>query len=334
MDQVSKDIPSELKKKVAQTFDEVVKAYMEKYKISQGVSCVMKGHELLAQSGYETDKDTLFRIASITKFFTRVGVMKLVEQNKLSVNTPVFPLLGLEPLPGEELNPNLNKITVQHLLDHQGGWDQQITGEITFQRPVVAKAVGKSEAEVTPEDMVRYMLSKPLQFEPGSKKSYSGFGYSVLGRVIEKTSRTSYEDFINTQLTEPLGLHSIQLGHTAKEQTLPNETSYEKDSGTDSEEDPYMDLCLEMADSAGGLISNASDLCKFLNYYWGNGQPRKEEVGKYYFMNGRSVGTLALADQMKDGINFVVLFNNRHNRDNKKDDELRISLEEVLGQTI
>lgn len=332
MDQTPNDPSVESKEQLASRFNQTVKLYMEKYKISQGVGCVMRDDDVLVQEGFGTDKDTLFRIASITKFITRVGIMKLVGEERLDLDTPAFPLLGLEPLGGEEFNPDLNKITVQQLLDHQGGWDAQTAGEITFQRPIVAKAVGKPEEEVTPEDMVRYMLSKPLQFEPGTKKSYSGFGYSVLGRVIEKVSGLSYEDYIKTQLTEPLGLHSIQLGHSAKEQALPNEAIYEKDSGTDSPEDPYKSVPFEIADSAGGLISGAPDLCKFLNHYWGNGQPRHPgETGKYYYMNGRCVGTLALADQMKDGTNFVVLFNNRHNRDNKKDDELRVSLESIFS---
>lgn len=313
--------------------DSTIQLYMKKYKISQGVGCVMKGEEVLAHSGFGVDKDTVFRIASITKFFTRVGILQLISQGKLKPDTPAFPLISLQPLPGEKYNSDLNKITIQQLLDHQGGWDSQIVGEITFQRSIVARAVGKSESDVTPEDMVRYMLSKPLQFEPGTKKSYSGFGYSVLGRVIEKVSGLSYGDYIKTQLTEPLGLHSIQLGHTSKNQALSNEATYEKDSGTDSNEDPYKFLCLEMADSAGGLISNSLDLCKFLNYYWGNGQPRHEQIGHYFYITGRCVGTLALALQTKDGINAVILFNNRHNRDNKKDDELRISVEEVISQT-
>lgn len=333
MDQVPNNISSEPREKLAQSVDETIKSYMEKYQISQGVACVMKGDETLVQSGYGVDKDTIFRIASITKFITRVGIMKLVEESSLSLDSPAFPLLGLEPLPGEKFNPDLNKITVQQLLDHQAGWDQQVAGEITFQRPVVAQAVGKAESDVTPEDMVRYMLSKPLQFEPGSKKSYSGFGYSVLGRVIEKVSGLSYGDYIKLRLTEPLGLHSIQLGHTPRDQALPNEAIYEKDSGTDSNEDPYKDLCLEMADSAGGLVSNSSDLCKFLNHYWGNGLPRHEETGHSFFMNGRSVGTLTLALQRKDGVNAVMMFNNRHNRDNKKDDELRESVDKALDQS-
>jgi CubicO group peptidase (beta-lactamase class C family) len=322
----------ESKEKSTQLFDETVNSYMEKYRISQGAACVMKGDSILVESGYGVKKDTRFRIGSITKFFTRVGIIKLVDQNKLTLDTPVFPLLGLKPLEGEQFNLDLNKITVQQLLDHQGGWDQQTAGEITFQRPVVAKAWGKPEQDVTPEDMVRYMLSKPLQFEPGARKAYSGFGYSVLGRVIEKVSGLTYEDFVKNQLTEPLGLHSIQLGHTAKDQTLPDEANYEKDSGTNSNEDPYKDLCLEMADSAGGLVSNAVDLCKFLNHYWGNGKHRNDLTGHHFYMNGRSVGTLALALQRDDGINAVVLFNNRHNRDNKKDEELRVTIDETLSK--
>ena len=317
-----------------QIVDSAIQSYMEKYKISQGVCCVMRGEEILVQSGFGVDKNTIFRIASITKFFTRVGIIQLIEQGRLSLDTQAFPLIDLQPLAGEEFNPDLNKITVQQLLDHQGGWDSQVIGEVTFQRPVITKAVNKPEEQVTPEDMVKYMLSKPLQFEPGTKKSYSGFGYSVLGRVIEKVSGLNYGDYIKTQLTGPLSLYSIQLGHTSKDQALPNEANYEKDSGTNSNEDPYKFLCLEMADSAGGLISSSLDLCKFLNHYWGNGQPRHQQTGHNFHMNGRSVGTLALALQRKDGINVAVMFNNRHNRDNNKDQELQDLIEKAVDRLL
>ena len=328
----------EMQDHIKEKFDTTITAYMKKYKISQGVGCVTKGDEILVHSGYGTDADTIFRIASITKMFTRVAIMQLVEKGHISLDTPAFPLLELKPLPGEEFNPQLNQITIVQLINHQAGWDQEVTGDITFQRSKVAQAVNTDERDVTPTDMVRYMLSKPLQYEPGTKERvYCNFGYSVLGRVIEKISSQTYIDYIRSQITSPLGLDSIQLAYEAKEKAYPNEATYEKDSDGNSNWDPYKDVPLEMADSYGGLVSNSRDLAKFLNHYWRNGYPRHEQLGHYFNMFGRCAGTLAMAIQRRDGTNVVVLFNNRNNRDNgdnKKDFELRVISEQVLDKVI
>lgn len=333
-------ISSERKENLASLFDSTIESYMDKYKISQGAACVMKDGEVLVSSGYGVESDTSFRIASLTKIFTRVSIMQLVEQGKTSLDTKVFPLLDLEPLPGKTYNSDLDKITISQLINHQAGWDQEVVGDPTFKRSKIGqemiKALGKSDVDITPADMVRFMLSQPLQYEPGTRdRVYCNFGYSVLGRVIEKVSGQSYGAYIKENISKPLGLNSIQLGHTAKSEAFPNEARYEKDSsGLNENEDPYEDLCLEMADSAGGLISNAQDLSKFLEHYWANGYPRYEQMGHYFVSNGRSVGSLTLAIQRKDGINVVVLFNNRHNRDSKKDEELKINVETTIDKAL
>jgi CubicO group peptidase (beta-lactamase class C family) len=353
------DVPENLpktedKEKFTQVFGETIEAYMEKYKIGKGSGCVMKGEQVLAEIGFGTEKDSVFRIASITKLFTRVAIHNLIDRGLLSLDSAAFPSLDLDPLPNTVFNPELNelpqsddavsldqtfgsinKITIDDLINHRTGWDQNIIGDITFDREGVAKAFGKDPKLITPTDMVRVMLDKPLQYEPGTgERTYCNFGYAVLGRVIEKISGKSYIDFIREELTLPLGLTSINLAHEDPDSSYPKEVDYEKDSsGENPNEDPYQ-VPLEMADSCGGLVSNALDLAKFLNHYWGTGLPRQEQLGRYFYMNGRCCGTLTLAVQRKDGLNYVVLFNNRHNRDNKKDDELRISIEASLDQVL
>lgn len=83
-------------------FEQTIRNYMEKYKISKGVAWVMKDGNILVHSGFGTSPDAIFRIASITKYFTRVGVMQLIAEGKIELNTKVFPLLNLEPIPGYE----------------------------------------------------------------------------------------------------------------------------------------------------------------------------------------------------------------------------------------
>lgn len=316
-------------------FEDAVRRYMEKYKISQGVCCVSRGDEVLVHLGFGTDIDTIFRIASITKSFTRAAIEQLKTLGKIDNNTKVFPLLGLEPLPGENYNKDLDKITLAQVVNHQAGWDQEVMGDITFNRPLVARMVGKTEMSVEPLDVVRYMLSKPLQYEPGTRgRVYCNFGYVLLGRVIGKVSGQTYLGYIHDYITAPLGLDSIQPAYTSKDKSLVNEATYEKDSSGDNpNEDPYKDVPFEMVDSAGGLVSNSLDLAKFFSHFWADGRMRNGEQ-RYFNTQGRCVGTLGLVVQRKDGINIVVLFNNRHNRDSKKDLELMNIVEKTVDESV
>ena len=121
----------------------------------------------------------------------------------------MFPLLGAK----SPLDKRIGDITVDHLVHHRGGWDRDQAGDPMFKSLEIAKALGLA-GPATAGDIVRYMASQPLQFDPGSKSVYSNFGYCVLGRVIEKVSDKSYIDYVKREVAGPLGLTSIQLGHT------------------------------------------------------------------------------------------------------------------------
>jgi N-acyl-D-amino-acid deacylase len=218
--------------------------------------------------------DSRFRIASLSKTITAVAVMRLVEEGKLSLDQPAFELLADVPaLPGTIEDPRLAGITVRHLLQHSGGWDKSATFDPLHTSPQIAAALGVPEP-VSVETMIQAMRSLPLQFTPGSRHCYSNFGYAVLGRIIERISGLSYEQYVRTHVLAPMGISQMRLGNTLAEGRLANEVVYYfSESGRsvfpDTPEVLPMQYggrwVLDAGDAAGGWVASAIDFVKFLN---------------------------------------------------------------------
>ena len=148
--------------------------------------------------------DTLFRIASMTKPITAMGIMILAEEGKLSVQDPVekhlpeFRDLKLATKGDRgvvKIKDPARKITIRDLLTHTSGLAGGIPpGNLYMKRD-------KTLAEATTE-----LAKQPLQFEPGSRWAYCNMGIDTLGRIIEVVSGTPYEKFIGDRIFKPLGM--------------------------------------------------------------------------------------------------------------------------------
>ncbi len=318
-------------------FDIAMKSFMDKAKTFAGSLAITKNGKLLVERGYgyadskKTKKispHVVMRIASLTKPITAAAIKKLISDKKLSLDTKVFPLLDLKPSVGKTYNTELDKITISHLLDHKGGWDKEEEFDPVFEHIKIAKAL-KLTRTIRAEDVVLYMLSQPLQFSPGKKVAYSNFGYCVLGRVIEKITKKSYQDYIQAEILHPLGITTIKVGHTPKTQASRNEIWYEKsDWKEDSVYNPYKGtFILEVLDSHGGLISSAADYCKFMEKYCLTGELRIKHPNSYYTFFGSLPGTKTIALQRPEGINLVILLN-------KRDKDKPSRLEDTMNKAI
>jgi N-acyl-D-amino-acid deacylase len=251
------------------------------------------------------DPSSLFRIASVSKTFTSAAIMLLVQRGRLRLTDPVFPLLALE-MPFHErtpLDPRLNSITVHQVLCHTGGWAANLarnpfetwTGfDPMFSTLQIAQSLG-GQSPARPVDIVRFMMTRPLDFDPGTHYSYSNFGYCVLGRVIEKVSGRPYADFVTSELFKPLGITDARIGHSLAEMRMEGEVRYYSvDDPTPTSKNVfggkdvvwrYGGFQVEAMDSHGGWIATASDLARFgaaLDITHPNGPLNGESIDKMF----------------------------------------------------
>jgi CubicO group peptidase (beta-lactamase class C family) len=218
-----------------------------------------------------------FRIASLSKPFTATGVLNLVEKGKLKLDERVFPILKLQPHleRGAGLDPRWHEITVRHCLQHTAGWDRDKSFDPMSAATAeqVAKALRVS-LPITPKQIIRYTMGKPLDADPGTSYAYSNFGYCVLGRIIEAVSGKPYEEFMAQEILAPLGIHGMQLGKNLLADRAVGEVKYYDSrhrtgraiSGPKIGAEvplPYGVECIETMDANGGWIASAVDLVRF-----------------------------------------------------------------------
>jgi CubicO group peptidase (beta-lactamase class C family)/tRNA A-37 threonylcarbamoyl transferase component Bud32 len=309
-------------------FDRAMTKFMRERSIPAGELAVVKDGRLLLSCGYgyadrERTKplpaDAPFRLASLTKMMTAAAIRKLIRDGKLTPETKVFDLLGLEPPPGKDLDPRWKTVTVGHLLDHQGGWDAKAAKfDPMFAAIEISTALGKPSPP-NPANVIRYMLGQPLQFDPGTKTAYSNFGYCLLGRVIEKSSGTNYFAYLHGHILKPAGVTGMAKARTSPNLRDPREPFYSDPNRvrdvmwSDSKykvPDPDGGFSIETMDSHGGLIASAVDVARFLTAYALDGYPaeRKAPGGAAF---GSLPGTFTMALKRSDGVVVVVLFNQR-----------------------
>lgn len=218
----------------------------------------------------------VFRLASISKTITGISIMKLYEQGLINLDDKVFGVNGIlnDAIYQSYIDPRVANITVRNLLQHSGGWDRAISGDPMFNSYQIATLMG-----VTPPAsesvVVRYILNnKMLDFTPNTQYQYSNFGFCILGLVIEKITGLSYDTYVKTNILNPAGISTMELGSNLVANALPNEVSYydypsapltlSVYNNTQFVPWPYGGFNLEAMDAHGGWVSNAEDLCKLM----------------------------------------------------------------------
>jgi N-acyl-D-amino-acid deacylase len=259
--------------------DAVMRELMAKYGCPGAQLAVTRHGRLVLNHGYGfADQEThalvqpesRFRIASLSKLLTSAAIFTLVEQGKLDLDARALALLPeLTPLPGAKPDPRLATITVRQLLQHTGGWDRGASGDPMFHPLETARATG-TPAPAGPEAIIRFMLGKPLDFDPGTRYVYSNFGYNILGRIVEKLSGQPYGTYVQQHLLAPAGALHFALGRSLKGQRATGEVTYYGYAGLPSGRsvfppfnaavpEPYGGFNLEAMDSHGAWIATAAD---------------------------------------------------------------------------
>lgn len=210
---------------------------------------VRKGDEVLLRGGYGAanlelnvpmQADSNLRLASLTKQFTAMAVLQLVNSGKLSLQQTVGQVLPDYPAVGRA-------ITVHQLLTHTSGIPN-LSRMPEFREN---KAKDASLAE-----MVALFSSQPLQFAPGSRFNYSNSNYVLLTAIIEKVSQQSYADFLQQHIFQPLGMQ--HTGYDNAKTLVPNRVSgYEQTAQGFRNADV---VSMTRPQGAGALRSTVDDL--------------------------------------------------------------------------
>ena len=201
---------------------------------------------------------SLFRIASVSKPITSVGIFMLVEKGKISLQDNVF---GTGSILGSDYGTQpyksyVREISVDHLLTHTaGGWPND-SSDPMFQSP------GLSQAE-----LISWTLDNlPIEHPPGEHFAYSNFGYCILGRIIEKVAQLPYDEYIRQQVLRPSTIEDMRISGNTLAERASNEVTYYGQNG----EDPYA-MNVTRMDSHGGWLASANDLVRFANNIGGTG---------------------------------------------------------------
>jgi CubicO group peptidase (beta-lactamase class C family) len=214
---------------------------------------------------------TPFRMASHAKPFTSAAIMKLVENGQLRLDDSVTQILGLTGL----ADARWRSITVRNLLEHTGGWNIDLF-DPEFSSLLIAQAMKTSSPPSTMTTINFMAQQRGLDFNPGEVVYYSNFGYSLLGRVIEKVTGVPYETYIKT-LFAPAGIQNMYLGVTHSVDLPPDESRYYDYPGARLRDSvfsdapglvPYPDggFAEEILDADGGWVLSAIDDLRILRY--------------------------------------------------------------------
>lgn len=192
------------------------------------------------EGGIDVSADTVFNLASLTKNFTSVGLMRLVEEGKVDLDAAVGRYLSGTPR-------TWSKITVRHVLSHRSGIPDY-TKYPSF-REVYTR-------EISREDVLKWAKESPLEFEPGSKAAYSNTGFVVLGHLIAEVSGKPYIEFLREAVFGPAGMKGVSLdepGIQIAEKAKPYELKGDALALTP-------EVAKGWSFSAGGLNASVNDL--------------------------------------------------------------------------
>lgn len=182
--------------------DKMYKAYAEKNHFpGYAYGIVLDGKLVYSGSGGYTDLDkkipvttqSMFRIASMSKSFTAMAIMKLRDEGKLRLDDPVY--LYIPEMKGQQLSTDAPVITVRNLLSHSAGYPED-------------NPWGDRQLAITDAEMIA-MIKKGISFsnDPGLTYEYSNMGFAMLGYIIKKVTGIPYSEYIEKNIWKPLGMN-------------------------------------------------------------------------------------------------------------------------------
>jgi CubicO group peptidase (beta-lactamase class C family) len=203
---------------------------------------------------------TVFRIASMTKSFTTLAILKLRDHGKLSLEDPVskwIPEFARMQMPTRDTAP----IRIRQLLSHGAGFPED-------------NPWGDQQLGVT-DDQLTHWLQQGLPFStaPDTAYEYSNYGFALLGRIVSKAAGMPYREYLKKEILTPLGMTDSTLDASGVEATARAVGYRRLPDGTYSEEEP---LGHGAFGSMGGLLTTAQDLGRYVAFQLSAWPPRDD----------------------------------------------------------
>lgn len=335
-------------------FDPILNGLLARFSLPGAAFAIVKDGRLVFARGYgladvaaarPVEPTTRFLLASVSKSITAATVLALYQDGRLKLEDRVFRILDdIQPMDPATVDPRTAEITVLDLLYHAGGWDRNTSGDPCTFGPRVARALGVPQP-IGPRDLVRYMLSQPLDFTPGTKTVYSNYGYMLLGLIIERVTGEPYGPYVRANTLAPMGIHGPVNG-AGRREYVPGEA---RRYGPNGELDPRGGLP-RVDFASGAWIASAVEMAKFMAVIGGERPPafltpetfarmlapppppipprpngthfgmgwdsvRRGPEGVFYEKDGGVLGTTTWVEHRPNGAAWVLLINSSNRAD-------------------
>ena len=284
-----------------EVIDKVLKSYIDKDEVPGVVAMIAKKGQIGylnsfgmkdIENNQPMNNDAIFRIASMTKAVTTVGIMILYEQGHFKLDDPISNYIPeykyMKTIKGDSVK---QEITIRHLLNHTSGLSYAFTGaqetyDLYYPNRIY-EGVGRNQGTVG--ETVKRLATLPLMFQPGEKWQY-GMSTDVLGYLIEVSSGMTLEEFFQQNIFQPLEMSDTYFFlPTEKESRLAvlygnSENQLKRIVGeARSGFFNYSDYSTYASNrkyfsGGGGLLSTASDYYNFLTMLLNYGKFKNQQI--------------------------------------------------------
>jgi CubicO group peptidase (beta-lactamase class C family) len=286
---------------IPQTINELkikVDSLLQKYKIP-GIGIALVSKDSILWTGVsgvvnvETSEpvtvNTLFRVGSCTKSFLGLGFLKLVEEGKINLNTPVSKIAPEIEInnPWKETDP----VRIVHLIEHTAGFDD-----------IHANSLNNQENPAMPlkQALDLKASARIVRWKPGTRYSYSSPGYTLAGYILEKVTGKKFEDYIKEAILETIGMktsifrltdenkHLLSAGYINDYEPIPFFEGYDRPSSS--------------------LIASTREMALFVQFLLNSGKASENQIISEVFFDkiGKPTTTVASRAGLKNGYSFGI----------------------------
>ena len=280
-------------------FDALAEGFTTTEQVPGAIGALVVGDDVILRGWGYSDlhagtragpEDVRFEIGSISKLFTWLAVMMLVEEGALDLHADVAGYLRETAVPGTE------PLTLAHLMSHRPGYEDSYA--------IFDPAIG---ALPRPQALA---ASAPAQVFPrGAVTAYSNWGVALAGQVVEDVSGIAYERFVQSRILDPLGMGATTYSEaTARSDQPPLSQSYRVQNGVNH---PAYRVDIGSFGPAGSFASTAADMARFLRFLLTDGEldgARLLQPETVAQMRTRLFGDLSDASDMAHGFQARPLF--------------------------